>query len=195
METIDVTPKKKKIATMWIILAVVGTLLLWSTSTYNTLLSAKQDVEHQWAQVETQYHRRFDLIPNLVATVKGYMKHEQEILDHLSSARQAYAHAKNSGEQIQAASDMDSALSRLLVVVENYPNLKADQTVIRLMDEVAGTENRIAVERKRFNDQVRTYNMKVQTFPSRLVASVCNFDVYPYLKAPEQAAQAPQIQF
>ncbi|MDF2576717.1 MAG: LemA family protein [Chlamydiales bacterium] len=180
---------------LWGFFLFVGIAIIWSIGSYNSLLVYKQDVDHQWSQVETQYQRRLDLIPNLVAATKGYMKHEQGVLENLANARKGYANARNTADQINTISEMDGALSRLLMVVENYPDLKANQTIHALTDEIAGTENRIAVERKRFNDTVRRYNLRVQTFPSKIVASIFNFEQYPYLKAQVEAAQAPKISF
>ncbi len=163
---------------------------------YNSIVSKHENITAKWSQVENQLQRRNDLIPNLVNTVKGYAAHERTVLENVTRARSQWAKAGNLDEKIKAASEMDAALSRLLLVVENYPNLKADQTFLKLMDELSGTENRIAVERMRYNETVRDYNVAVRRFPGNLVAGSFGYQpVTQYFKAEEAARAVPQVKF
>ncbi len=173
----------------------VGVLILvmWLAGTYNGLVGLGQQVDSQWAQVETQYQRRYDLVPNLVESTKGILTQEQEVFSQIAEARQGYAGAGNTSQKVEAASQMESALSRLLVIVENYPELKSNETVQDLMVELAGTENRVSVERKRYNDSVRGYNTKVKTFPTMLVANMFGYNEKPYFEAIEAAESAPEV--
>ena len=173
--------------------AVVLVLGMWLSGTYNGLVGLGQSVDSQWAQVETQYQRRYDLIPNLVEATKGVLTQEQEVFSQIAEARQGYAGANNSSEKVEAANQMESALARLLVIVENYPELKSNETVQDLMVELAGTENRISVERKRYNDTVQGYNTKVKTFPTMMVANMFGYSEKPYFEAIEAAETAPEV--
>ncbi|MEK7299384.1 MAG: LemA family protein, partial [Candidatus Margulisiibacteriota bacterium] len=146
-------------------------------------------------QVETQLQRRYDLIPNLVNAVKGYAKHEKSIFENIAAARARLAGAGTVSQKIAASNQMESALARLLVVVENYPNLKADQNFRQLMDELAGTENRIGVARKRFNDQVQLFNQTIRQFPYYIVAKRLNLKAMPYFESEKAAQTAPQVSF
>lgn len=177
-----------------IILALVGIVGLSLMSTYNSLVTKSQNIDGQWAQVETQYQRRFDLIPNLVNAVKGIFTQEQAVFGQIAEARTRYSGAKTINDKAEAATQVESALGRLLVIVENYPQLQSNQAVAGLMDELAGTENRISVERKRFNDQVRDYNTTVKRFPTNLLANMFNFGERAYFEAVEQAAAAPKVE-
>jgi LemA protein len=187
----------------WIIaLAVLGTLVIFLGIGFASVMKARnsfvnmdEDITKQWAQVENQLQRRNDLIPNLVSTVKGYASHEREVFEKIADARSKMAGASTKEDTINAANQMSSALARLLVVVENYPNLKADQSFARLMDELAGTENRLAVERKRYNDLVRDYNAARRRFPTNLVASMFGFNEATYFKVPEEAKAVPKVDF
>jgi LemA protein len=178
----------------WIIVVVVAVLALYGFGTYNSFISMGQDIDGQWAQVETQYQRRFDLIPNLVASVQGAMKQEQKVFGDLAEARTRYAGATSVNDKITAASGVESALGRLLVVMENYPQLKSTETVQTLMTQLEGTENRISVERQRFNDSVRVYNTKTQTVPSSLIAKMFNFNSRNYFESAKGAENAPKVQ-
>lgn len=163
---------------------------------YNKFISLGEGINAEWSQVDTQLQRRSDLIPNLVNTVKGYAKHEKEIFENVAEARSKLAGAKNVNEKIYANQQLDSALARLLMVVEKYPDLKANDNFVRLQDELAGTENRIAVARQRYNETVRSYNVAVKKFPEKLVAIVTGFqekDVY--FKVDESAKKTPKIEF
>ena len=162
----------------------------------NEMVSQREAIKAAWAQVDNGIQRRADLIPNLVNTVKGYAAHEQKVLGDLAAARAQLAGARNPAERIAANTQLDGALSRLLVVVENYPNLKADQQFLRLQDELAGTENRIAVERRRYNEAVQRYNTLIQLFPNSLVASFSGFQREDaYFKAEGAAREVPKVDF
>ncbi|MDD5450157.1 MAG: LemA family protein [Candidatus Omnitrophica bacterium] len=178
-------------------LAVVILLIVISTvSIYNGLVSKHETITAKWAQVENQLQRRNDLIPNLVNTVKGYAAHEKTVLEDVTNARSQWAKAGSVDEKVRAASNLDAALGRLLLVAENYPTLKADQTFLRLMDELSGTENRIAVERMRYNDAVRDYNITVRRFPGNVIAGIFGYKVAPeYFTAEEKAKAVPEVKF
>ena len=177
------------------VVLVVGLSSLWLMGSYNSFVNMDESVSAQWKQVENQLQRRNDLIPNLVSTVKGYASHEKGIFENIARARARLAGAGSRAESMKAANMMSSALSRLLMVVENYPNLKADRSFNRLMDELAGTENRIAVERKRYNDLVRDYNAMRRRFPTNIIASVFHFEQAAYFKVPETAKAVPKVDF
>jgi len=174
-----------------VVLAVGGTIV----SKWNQLVAMDTDIKSKWAQVENQLQRRADLIPNLVETVKGFAAQERTILESIANARAKMAGAGNVQDRIAASNELSSALSRLLVVVENYPQLKSDATFIRLMDELAGTENRLSVERKRYNDAVQVYNVSIRQFPGNLMASLLGFKQQPFFEAPPAARQVPQVKF
>ena len=177
----------------------VGVALLATALTgcgYNRLVSLREAIDGAWAQVEVQLQRRNDLVLNLVEVTKGYAKHEREIFEAVANARARMLAAGGSRDaQIDAASDMSSALSRLLALSERYPDLKADQQFGRLSDELAGTENRIATERRRYNDAVREYNTLVRSFPTMLTARATGFTPQKYFEAPEAAQQVPAVKF
>ena len=162
---------------------------------YNTFVSQEEAIKAQWAQVENQLQRRNDLIPNLVETTKGYATHEEAVFKDIADARAKLIAAKSPEETIQAANQQTSALGRLLAVVENYPNLKANEQFNRLMDELAGTENRLAVERMRYNEKVQAYNTSRRQFPANLTAKMFGFKEYPFFQAPPDAKQAPKVNF
>ncbi len=182
-----------------IVLAVIIVLIFVLFSSikgiYNSFVTLDEGVNNSWAQVETVLQRRFDLIPNLVETVKGYASHEKEVLTEVTKARASVGGASTVNDKIQANNQLSSALSRLLVVVEKYPDLKANQNFIRLQDELAGTENRIAVERRRYNDTVKTYNQKIRIFPNNLFAGMFGFEKRTYFEAPKEAQEAPKVDF
>jgi LemA protein len=168
---------------------------LYVRSTYNGLVERSQGIDAQWAQVESQYQRRFDLIPNLVEATKGIFEQEQTVFGQLAEARTRYAGAATPDQRAQAATQLEGALARLLVVVENYPTLRSQQNVTQLMDELAGTENRIAVERQRYNDRVLAYNNTVKRFPSNLVAGWFGYEQRAYFEAAPGAETAPRVEF
>lgn len=162
----------------------------------NNLVTKREDVRQKWSQVENVMQRRADLIPNLVATVKGYATHEQKVFDDIAAARAALGGAKTPQQAIAANSQLDSALSRLLVVVENYPNLKADQQFMNLQAQLEGAENRIAQERRRYNEAIQDYNTYLQIFPHNLFATFGGFSVNnDYFKASERAKEVPKVDF
>lgn len=184
---------------VWIILGVLVLIVVGvggtTVSRWNQLVAMDTDIKAKWAQVENQLQRRADLIPNLVETVKGFAAQERTILEAIANARAKMAGAGNVQERIAGSNELSSALARLLVVVENYPRLKSDATFIRLMDELAGTENRLAVERKRYNDSVQVYNVSIRQFPGNLIASVLGFKEHPFFEAPPAARQVPPVKF
>ena len=162
---------------------------------YNGLVGKSQAIDNQWAQVETQYQRRLDLIPNLVNTVRGLFTQEQTVFGEIAEARTRYAGAMTVNEKAEAASTLEGALGRLLVIVENYPEIKSDAAVVGLMDELSGTENRVAVERRRFNDLVKDYNTTIKRFPGNLMAPMFGFSERAYFEAVEGAEEAPTVEF
>ncbi len=187
---------------IWIAAAVVVAIFLYAT--YNGLVGKEESVNTAWANVETQYQRRADLIPNLVSTVKGYAAHERQTLDEVTEARAKATSINLSVDELtpesmaafqQAQADVRSALGRLVAVAEQYPDLKANRNFLELQAQLEGTENRIAVARKDFNDTARSYNVAVRRFPAVLVAKLFGFGQKPYFDAAEGAAAAPQVQF
>lgn len=193
-----------------VILAVIALLCLmvynFFTGNYNQMVSLDQGVKSQWGQVENVYQRRFDLIPNLVATVKGYAAHESSVLTEVTEARSRAGGVMNISDEVlndpeafarfqRAQGEISGALQRLLMVTENYPDLKANQNFIALQDQLEGTENRISVERKRFNERVETYNIFIKQFPRSFIANLSGFREKPYFKADEAAQSAPQVSF
>jgi LemA protein len=187
-------PEKPFYFKPWFIaLVIIAIIAFWIMGTYNSFISLNQQIDAQWAQVETQYQRRIDLIPNLVNTVKGYMQFEKTLLEEITSLRSQWMTATTIDDKVTYGNALDSALGRLLAVYENYPVLQTIQAVSSLMDELAGTENRIAVERKRFNDIVRQYNTAVLVFPSNILARMFGFNERPYFEAVEGAETAPTV--
>jgi len=179
-----------------VICVVILVILAIAIPIYNTLVSKHEAIAAKWAQVENQLQRRADLIPNLVNTVKGYAAHEKTVLENITAARSQWGTAKTLDEKVAAAGAMDSALARLLLVVENYPDLKANQTFLALMDELSGTENRIAVERMRYNEAVRDYNITVRMFPGNVIAGMFGYKpAAEYFKAEEKARTVPEVKF
>jgi LemA protein len=184
------------------LLIIVGIIILiivipysYIKGTYNSLVTMDESVKGAWAQVENQLQRRYDLIPNYVETVKGYAAHEKEVFVKVTEARSKVAGAGSINEKIQANNQLSSALSRLLVVVERYPELKANTNFIRLQDELAGTENRIAVERRRFNETVKVYNIKIRTFPTNIIAGMFGFEKATFFEVPKERQEAPKVKF
>lgn len=176
------------------IIAIAGFFI----GTYNKLQVMDENVTASWSQVENQLKRRNDLIPNLVSTVKGYAKHENEIFTNIANARAKLSGAMNSNDVKavqQSSNELNSALSRLLLVVENYPNLKADKAFTGLQDELAGTENRLAVARRDYNESVKTINTIIRTFPTSLVAAVSGIKSRDYFEITEQEKQTPKVEF
>jgi len=174
-----------------LVLALLIGAFLWSS--YNSLVTTNEAVENQWAQVESQYQRRFDLIPNLVESVKGAMSQEQKVFGDIAEARTRYSGASNADAKAEAATELEGALGRLLVIMENYPQLKSLDTVQTLMAQLEGTENRISVERSRYNDSVKTYNLKIKTIPTTWIASTYGFSERSYFEAVSGSEVAPRV--
>ncbi len=163
--------------------------------TYNKMVDLDEMTNSAWADVENNLQRRYDLIPNLVNTVKGYADQEKEVLLGVTEARSRVAGAGTRDERMEAEQGLSGALSRLLLVVENYPQLKSDQNFRALQDELAGTENRIAIARKRYNETVQKYNATIRKFPGVIIANIFGFDAREFFEAPEEAQTAPQVEF
>jgi LemA protein len=188
------TSSKMSVAARALVLVAVAASA--SGCSYNRFISQEQAIKSQWAQVENQLQRRNDLIPNLVETVKGYAAHESGVFQAVADSRSKLLAAKSPEETIAAANQQTSALGRLLAIVENYPQLKANEQFNRLMDELAGTENRIAVERMRYNERVQEYNTARNQFPANITGKVFGFkSEYPFFQAPPEAKQLPRVNF
>ncbi len=177
------------------IIAVIAIIGFSFMGSYNSLVTLKSNVDEQYSNIQTQLQRRSDLIPNLVNTVKGYTQHESEVLQSIADARSKLSGATTPEAAAQADSELSSALSRLLVVVENYPQLKADTQFTALTDELAGTENRIAVARKDYNAVAKKYNVKIKKFPTVIIANLFGFDESAYFEAAADAQNAPEVAF
>jgi LemA protein len=195
---------KKSLVTILVIVGIVIILIMWGTRRYNNLVSMEESVTGAWSQVENVYQRRADLIPNLVNTVKGYANFEQETLTKVIEARSKATGINVNAEQLdensvqqfqQAQQGLSSALSRLMVVVERYPDLKANQNFLDLQSQLEGTENRIAVERRNFNQTAQTYNAQIRRFPNSIFAGMFGFERKAYFEAEQGAEQAPEVQF
>jgi LemA protein len=187
-----------------IFLALAALLVVWMIAAYNRMVSAEESVGKQWANVESQYQRRSDLIPNLVATVKGYAAHESETLENVVAARSKATQMTVDSESLtpeklkeyQAAQgELSSALGRLLMITENYPDLKANQNFLELQAQLEGTENRIQVERSRYNEVAGGYNASIRRFPKNLIAALFGLERKPYFEAAEEAKEAPKVAF
>lgn len=194
-----------KKALPWIVvLGILAIIVLWVANVYNAFVAAEEEVESAWAQVENQYQRRSDLVPNLVATVKGYAAHEQETLEGVVEARakatQITIDPTNATPEQLAAfqtaqGELSQALGRLLAVAENYPDLKANENFRDLQSQLEGTENRIAVARQLFNESARKFNTAIRRFPNNIIAGICGFEKKPYFEAEEGANKAPKVEF
>ncbi len=187
-----------------IVIAAVAVVAIWAVSGYNGLVSNEENVKSAWSQVENVYQRRLDLIPNLVATVKGYAEHEQETLESVIAARSKATQVtvdpdmlteENIAAYQEAQGEIGAALGRLLAISENYPDLKANRNFSELQAELAGTENRIATERRKYNETAKAYNTMVRKFPRNILASVFGFSQKGYFEADENAAAAPKVEF
>ena len=192
----DMGQTQKTLLIVVIVLVLIILIpFLYLKGTYNSLVTMDESVKGAWAQVENQLQRRYDLIPNLVETVKGYATHEREVFVQVTEARSKVGGATSIPDKIGANNQLSAALSRLLVVVERYPELKANTNFIRLQDELAGTENRIAIERRNFINASQAYNQAIRLFPQRIIASMFDFEKRPYFEADEGADQAPKVKF
>ena len=186
---------KNLLIVLGVIIAVVVIAGGWLISGYNRVVTMDESVKTAWAQVENQLKRRYDLIPNLMETVKGYAGHEKEVFEHLADARTKYFQAPDVKGKIEASGDLERALSRLLVLQETYPQLKANETFLKMMDSLEGTENRISVERKRYNDAVRTLNTYIRTVFGRFFAGLAGVSKSEYYQIPEAEKAAPKVKF
>ena len=184
---------------MWgfgIVLGVIVLIVLWYIGTYNSLIKLNENVNNKWAQVETQYQRRVDLIPNLVSTVKGAANFEQSTLEDITRLRSQWQASSTVEQKVSTANQIESALSKLLLVAENYPQLTATKNFQSLQDELANTENKVAVERGRYNDAVRDFNARIKTFPSNIVAkNHLGYTDRTYFQAKTGAENAPEVKF
>ena len=177
------------------VIAVVGMFGMTLMSSYNGLVAAQEQVNGKWSQIDTMLQRRADLIPNLVNTVKGFAAQEKSVIDSVANARAKLAGAQGPAARGEANNELSGALSRLLVVVENYPQLKSDKTFAGLMDELAGTENRISVARRDYNDAVQSFNTRIKTFPTSIIAGMFGFSAKEYFRVEEGAKQVPAVKF
>lgn len=187
---------------LWIVLGVIGVIagvaiatMLWYFSVKNSLVVLDEGIQTQWAQVENQLQRRYDLIPNLVNTAKAYAGHEKSVFLGIAESRSKLAGAKTIDEKVAASNRLESALSRLLMVVENYPQLKANENFTRLMDELAGAENRLSVERMRYNEAIKAYNIRIRTFPVSIFAQGMGFTKKALFTVEERTKAVPQVSF
>jgi LemA protein len=187
--------KKGLLIALGVIIALVLIAGGWIISGYNQVVAMDENVKTAWAQVENQLKRRYDLIPNLVETVKGYAAHEKGIFEHLADARTKYFQAPDVKSKIEASGELERALSRLLVLRETYPQLKANESFLKMMDSLEGTENRISVERKRYNDAVRTLNTYIRTVFGRIFAGLAGVSKAEYYQVPEAEKAAPKVKF
>ncbi len=186
----------KKSTIILVVIAVAVLLVIgYIWSGYNRLVTINESVNTQWAQVESQYQRRFDLIPNLVASVQGTMKQETAIFTAIAEARKGYAGATTPDEKAKAAGAVETSLGRLIAIMENYPTLKSADNVQTLMTEIAGTENRVSVERGRYNEAVKEYSIAIKRFPTSVLASVFGFENRAYFEADKGSEKAPAVKF
>ena len=197
MMNLDIIRYIREVKTMvWIIIvAVIALILLWVVFTYNGLVKLRNKAKAAWAQIDVQLTRRADLIPNVVETVKGYAKHEEETLEKVIQARNKYVTSSTIDQQMASAGELTQALSRLMVLAESYPELKANQNFMRLQSELSETENKIAYARQFYNDDVAKYKNMVEMFPSSLIASLFNFNALPFFEAEQESKQAPKVSF
>ena len=193
------------IALIIVIVCALGIFSFYK-NTYNSMVSLDEDVSASWAEVQNQYQRRLDLIPNLVATVKGYAKHESDVFTQVSEARSKAGGQINISDEVlndpeafaryqQIQDNLGASLQRLLMVTEQYPELKADQNFLALQDQLEGTENRITVARNRFNDTAKKYNKRIRQFPANIIANMSGFEARPYFSASAEAQSAPKVEF
>lgn len=186
---------KKGLITGGIIIGIIVLLVMMVASTYNGLVSKEEEVEGKLADISVQLERRADLIPNLVSTVKGYTSHEQSVIDSVTSAREKLVNADDVEDKAEANQELTTALNNLFVIVENYPELKSNENFIQLQDELAGTENRIAIARSDYNNAVKDYNKTIKSFPKNILAGMFGFDEKEYFEAKESSNEVPEVSF
>lgn len=184
---------KKFFRPLYVIIAIVILLVLMSVGYYNSFTTKSTGIEGQWQQVEVQYQRRVDLIPNLVNAVKGAQLQEQKIINAVTESREKYVSATTPENQVKAANELEGSLGRLIAIFENYPQIRSNENILRLQDELAGTENRVAVERRRYNELVQEYNRSIRVLPGKLFAGIFNFDPKTYFEAEPGSSQAPEV--
>lgn len=185
----------RKSQTLWIVLGVILLLTMGYVSFYNSFITSEEEIAGKWAEVENNLQRRADLIPNLVATVRGYAGHEEKVFSEIAAARSRLLGAQGVDALSQASSSFESALGRLLMVVESYPELKADARFAELQDELAGTENRLSVARLRYNEAVRNYNTRIRRFPGSIVAGLMGLEKHEYFESAAGAQEVPKVEF
>ena len=178
-----------------IVIAIVVILIIWFVATYNSLINLRNRVKDQWSQIDVQLKRRADLIPNLVETVKGYAKHEKTTLDEVINARNSFNSASSKEEEIKASGELTGMLNRLFALAESYPDLKANQNFMSLQNDLRDTEDKISTMRQFYNDTVLTYNNKVETIPSNIVAKLANFKVESFFEMNDQEKEVPKVSF
>lgn len=181
--------------TVWIVLGIVAAIAIYIIAVYNSLVGTRNKVKNSWAQIDVQLKRRFDLIPNIVNTVKGYAAHEKDTLESVVQARNKFVSASTPEERIDANNELTQTLNRLMVVVEQYPELKANQGFIQLQQELSNTEDKIGFSRQFYNDMVMRYNTSIQRFPRNIIANMFNFREEPFFEVEEEGRQAPTVSF
>ena len=186
---------KKGLITLGVIVGIILLLVVMLAGTYNGLVAKEEEVDGKLADISVQLERRADLIPNLVSTVKGYVSHENEVIDSITSSREKLLNAGSAEEMAEASNELDKAINNLLVIVENYPDLKANTNFIQLQDELAGTENRIAVARNNYNEAVKSYNKEIKSFPKNILATMFGFEEKDYFEAKESSNEVPEVSF
>jgi len=186
---------KKGLIVGGVIVGIIVILIMMFAGTYNGLVSMEEEVDGKLADISVQLERRADLIPNLVSTVKGYAAHEKGVIDSITTSREKLLNADSAEEMAEANQDLTNAINNLLVIVENYPDLKANTNFIQLQDELAGTENRISVARNDYNEAVKTYNKNIKSFPKNILAGMFGFEEKDYFEAKESSNEVPEVSF
>ncbi len=186
---------KKSSIVVLVLIAIIIIVIVMFVSSYNGIIAKSEEVDNKFATIDTQLQRRGDLIPNLVNTVKGYAKQEQDVINSVTEARTKLAGATTVSDKAKADEELTGALNRLMVVVENYPDLKSSQNFIQLSDELAGTENRIATARRDYNEAVKEYNLKIKRFPTNIIAGMFGYSKRDYFEASEQSKEVPNVNF
>lgn len=186
---------KKSYIVIGVIIVIILAIILFFVGSYNSLVTLEESVDNKYADIDVQLERRADLIPNLVNTVKGYMEHEEEAIEQVTTARENLVNAKGVEEKATANSELSSALNNLMVIVENYPDLKASTNFINLQDELAGTENRVSTARRDYNNAVKEYNAKIKKIPTNIIASMSGFEEKVYFEADETKEEVPSVDF